>query len=236
MTLAARFYHRRTPTLAVVPGGSVAEGPARGYTRHLSGGFVSSTKEVSVLRLIAVSVALFVASLPAGAADNYKVDPVHSTSIFKIKHANTANFYGRFNAPGGSFSLDPAEPSKSSFTIELQANNVDTNNPQRDAHLKSPDFFNAKQYPTITFKSTVVKAGEAANMLAVTGNLTMHGVTKLITIPVELTGSGEFPPGMKRSGVEATLTVKLTDFEIKGMPGALSDEVKVIVSLEGMKQ
>src|SRR6185436_16496600 len=113
--------------------------------------------------------------------------------------------------------------------------NVDTGNAQRDGHLKSPDFFNAKQYPTITFKSTSVKAGESPTTLAVTGDLTMHGVKKSITIPVELTGNGEFPPGVKRAGVEATLTVKLTDFEIKGMPGALSDEVKVIVSLEGMK-
>ena len=189
-----------------------------------------------MLRSLAVSLALLAASLSALAADNYKVDPIHSTSVFKIKHANTANFYGRFNGPTGSFTLDPADLTKSSFTIELNANNVDTNNPQRDAHLKSPDFFNAKQYPTITFKSTALKAGEGANMLAVTGNLTMHGVTKSITIPVELTGSGEFPPGMKRSGVEATLVVKLSDYEIKGMPGALSDDVKVIVSLEGMKQ
>ena len=185
-------------------------------------------------RLLAVAFAL-VASLPALAADNYKVDPVHSSSVFRIKHANTAWFYGRFNAPSGSFSLDASDPSKASFTIELNANNVDTGNEKRDAHLKSPDFFNAKQYPTITFKSTAVKQGDSPNALAVTGDLTMHGVTKSITVPVELTGTGEFPPGMKRSGIEATITVKMTDFEIKAMPGALSDEVRVIVSLSGVK-
>jgi polyisoprenoid-binding protein YceI len=187
-----------------------------------------------MLRSLTVALALTVLSLPTLAADNYKVDPVHSTSVFKIKHANTANFYGRFNGPNGSFSLDAADPTKSSFSIELNANNVDTGNPQRDAHLKSPDFFNAKQYPTIAFKSTAVKAGDSPNTLAVTGNLTMHGVTKSITIPVELTGNGEFM-GAKRAGVEATLNVKLTDYEIKGTPAVLSDEVKVIVSLEGTK-
>src|SRR4029450_565038 len=97
---------------------------------------------------------------------------------------------------------------------------------KRDAHLKSPDFFNAKQYPTITFKSTSVKKGEGS-ALQVTGDLTMHGVTKSITVPVELTGKGQFPPGTLRAGVEATMVVKMSDFGIKGMPGALSDEVKV---------
>ena len=168
------------------------------------------------------------------AADNYKVDPVHSTSAFRIIHAGAAPFWGRFNEPTGTFALDDADPTKSTFTIELKAGNVDTANAKRDAHLKSPDFFNAKQFPSITFKSTAVKKGEG-NMLEVSGNLTMHGVTKPITAQVELTGKGEFPPGQQRAGVEATMTVKMSDFEIKAMPGALSDEVKVIVALEGTK-
>ena len=189
-----------------------------------------------MLRSLAVSLALLAASLSALAADNYKVDPIHSTSVFKIKHANTANFYGRFNGPTGSFSLDPADVTKSSFTIELNANNVDTNNPQRDAHLKSPDFFNAKQYPTITFKSKSVKAGSAANMLEVTGDLTMHGVTKSVMISVELTGKGEFPPGTQRAGVEATFTVKRSEFDMSKMIGPVGDEVRLVVALEGVKQ
>ena len=171
---------------------------------------------------------------PASAADNYNVDPVHSSSAFRIIHANAAPFWGRFNEPNGTFTLDDADPTKSRFTIELRTNNVDTANAKRDAHLKSPDFFNAKQHPSITFQSTSVKKGQG-NMLEVTGNLTMHGVTKPITAQVELTGKGEFPAGTQRAGVEATMTVKMSDFEIKGMPGALSDEVKVIVALEGTK-
>jgi polyisoprenoid-binding protein YceI len=170
----------------------------------------------------------------APAAETYKVDPVHSSAVFRAKHANTAYVWGRFNQPMGSFVLDEADLSKSSFTVELAANNIDTNNEKRDAHLKSPDFFNARQYPAITFKSTAVK-GEG-NMLQVTGNLQMHGVTKTITVPVELTGKGEFPPGVRRAGVEATFTVKMSDFEIKGLPGAVSDEIKVVVALEGVKQ
>ena len=188
------------------------------------------------LALLSAAFVAFILSAPALAAESYKADPVHSSSAFRIKHANAAYFFGRFNQPGGSFTLDDADPTKSTFSVEIAVDKVDTANPKRDAHLKSPDFFNAKQYPMITFKSTKVEKGEGENMLAVTGNLTMHGVTKPLTVPVELTGKGEFPPGTPRAGVEATFTVKMSDFEIKGMPGALSDEVKVVVSLEGIKQ
>jgi polyisoprenoid-binding protein YceI len=167
-------------------------------------------------------------------AQSYKVDPVHSSAVFRIKHANAAPFWGLFREPAGSFTLDDADASKSSFKIEIKPDNVFTGNEKRDAHLKSPDFFNTKQYPTITFTSKSVKKN--GNVFDVSGDLTMHGVTKPITATVEQTGTGEFPPGVKRAGVEATLLVKMSDFEIKGMPGALSDEVKVIVGLEGMRQ
>ena len=181
-----------------------------------------------------LSILALAFATPALAADNYKVDPVHSTSAFRIIHAGAAPFWGRFNEPTGTFMLDESDPTKSTFTIELKADNVDTANAKRDAHLKSPDFFNAKQYPKIQFNSTSVKKGEG-EVLEVTGNLAMHGVTKPITVTVDRTGKGEFPPGTARAGVEATFTVKMSDFEIKGMPGALSDDVKVIVALEGMK-
>ena len=185
-------------------------------------------------RFAALALSLLSFTVGALAADNYKVDAVHSSSIFRIKHANTAYFYGRFTDPTGTFALDEADPTKSSFAVELAVEKVDTGNDKRDAHLKSPDFFNAKQYPTITFKSTSVK--KEGDKLAVSGNLTMHGVSKPVTAMVEMTGKGQFPPGTQRAGVEATMTVKMTEFEMKGMPGALSDDVKIVVSLEGVKQ
>ena len=168
--------------------------------------------------------------------DTYKVDPVHSATVFRIQHANLGYVWGRINDPSGTFSLDAADPTKSTFNLELQVANVDTHNDKRDAHLKSPDFFNAKQYPTITFKSKSVKAGSAANMLEVTGDLTMHGVTKSVMISVELTGKGEFPPGTQRAGVEATFTVKRSEFDMTKMVGPVGDEVRLVVALEGVKQ
>jgi polyisoprenoid-binding protein YceI len=184
-------------------------------------------------------VALLSLSVQSRAADNYKVDPVHSSVNFRIAHANIGYVHGRINDPSGSFMLDEADPRKSAFNVEVQVANVDTHNEKRDAHLKSPDFFNAKQYPTITFKSTSVKKGSSDKVLDVTGDLTLHGVTKSITVPVELTGKGQFPPGSYRAGVETTFTIKRTDFDIKGipaMPTAVGDEVRLTVALEGVKE
>jgi polyisoprenoid-binding protein YceI len=182
-----------------------------------------------------MAAAVLVLAAQVRAAETYRVDPVHSSAVFRIKHANVAPFWGRFNDPTGTFVLDESDPSRSSFTIEIAVDKVNTGNAQRDNHLKSPDFFNARQYPRISFKSTAVKKAEGENMLEVSGELTLHGVTKPITATVELTGKGDFR-GKPVAGVEATFTVKMSDFEIKGMPGMLSDEVKVIVALEGGRQ
>ena len=189
--------------------------------------------KLSLLVLLGVSLAL---AAPARAAETYKADPVHSSAIFRAHHAGAGYVWGRFNDPAGTFALDDADPTKSTFTVEIQVANVDTHNAQRDGHLKSPDFFNAKQYPTITFKSKSVKAGSAANMLEVTGDLTMHGVTKSAIISVELTGKGEFPPGTQRAGVEATFAVKRSEFDMSKMIGPVGDEVRLVVALEGVKQ
>ena len=184
-----------------------------------------------LVRLAAVALAFSFATHVQ--AQSYKVDPVHSNAVFRIKHANAAPFWGLFRAPTGSFTLDQ-DAAKSSFKIEIPVENVYTGNEKRDAHLKSPDFFNSKQYPTITFTSKSVK--KSGDKLEATGDLTLHGVTKPVTVQIEQTGTGEFPPGVKRAGIEATLVVKMTEFEMKGMHGALSDEVKVIVGLEGTQQ
>ncbi len=181
-------------------------------------------------------IALLAFAAQSRAADTYKVDPVHSSAIFRIHHANIGYVWGRINDPSGTYALDDADPTKSTFNIELQVANIDTHNDKRDGHLKSPDFFNAKQYPTIAFKSTAVKKGATDNVLEVTGDLTLHGVTKSVTIPVELTGKGQFPPGTQRAGVEANFSIKRTDFAMDKMVGMVGDDVRLVVALEAVKQ
>lgn len=184
---------------------------------------------------IAAAVVVVAGLSRTATADSYKVDPVHSFAFFSIHHFNAGHVWGRFNDPAGEFTLDPADASKDTFRVELKVANLDTGNAKRDSDLKGPDWFNARQYPTITFKSTAVQK-RADNMLDVTGNLTIHGVTKPVTVAVELTGTAADPFGNTRSGIEATATIKRSDFGMKAMPGAVGDDVRLIVALEGIRQ
>lgn len=170
----------------------------------------------------------------AWAGDVYKVDPVHSSTVFRVGHVGIGIIYGQFKESSGQFTIDPADLTQSSFDIQVQAASVDSHVDKRDAHLKSPDFLNARQYPTISFKSTSVKKVDATH-LEVTGDFTLHGVTRSITIPVELIGKGEFPQGTARAGIETVFEIKQSDYQIKGVPGATSDVIKLMVSAEGTK-
>jgi polyisoprenoid-binding protein YceI len=168
------------------------------------------------------------------AADTYKVDPVHSFALFSIHHFNAGNVWGRFNEPTGQFTLDQADPGKDSFQVELKVAKLDTGNAKRDSDLKGPDWFNARQFTTITFKSTSVKKGDGNN-LEVTGDLTIHGVTKSVVVPVEITGIAKDPFGNTRAGIQGTTTIKRSDFGMKNMAGAVGDDVHLIVALEATK-
>lgn len=171
----------------------------------------------------------------ATAADAYKVDPVHSTVIFRIKHLEASYAYGRFDAVAGTFTLDEQDPTRSAFDLQVKADSVDTNDAKRDQHLKGADYFNVKQFPTLAFKSKSVKKS-GANTYDVAGDLTMHGVTKPVSVKIETTGPAKKPAmmgGGYAAGFEAQLAVKRGDFGMKGGAGMLGDDVRVIISVEG---
>lgn len=189
-------------------------------------------------RLLHVTVALSaftaLASSPARAAEAYAADPVHSSVVFRVKHMNTSYAWGRFNAIAGSFALDPEDPAVSKLEFTVKAASVDTNNKDRDNHLKGPDFFNAVQYPNISFASkSVVKS---AGGFEVTGTLSFHGVTKPLSFVLVPTGTGKDMRGHAIAGISAGFTVKQSDFGITKMAGAIGDEVNVYVSIEGQKK
>ena len=181
-----------------------------------------------------ITTALFVAcvSSAAFAADALKVDPVHSSFVFKVNHANIGHIWGKFSEFGGTISIDDSDLTKSTFDITVNPASVDTGNKKRDEHLQTPDYFNVKEYPTVTFKSTSVKK-VSDNRMEVTGDLTLHGVTQSITVPVEILGKGEFPKGNGRIGIEATFSVKMSEYKIKGDPKSVGDEIFLVASLEG---
>lgn len=180
---------------------------------------------------VAAALALSLAS-GALAADTYKLDPVHSMVIFKINHLGVSNTYGRFDAPEGSFVMDD-DAEKMTFEASISVSKIDTANSKRDEHLKSADFFNAKQFPDITFRSTAVKkTGDST--FDVTGDLSLHGVTKSITIPMTKVGAAKTQMG-ERAGFDATFTIKRSDFGMNFMEGAVGDEVTLMINLEGVK-
>ena len=183
----------------------------------------------------AVLATLALAALPALAQDTYKIDPVHSEVSFKVRHA-LAKVSGRFAKFNGTIKVDAADISKSSVEVSIDAASISTDNEGRDKHLKGPDFFDVEKFPVITFKSTGVKE-VAKGKLEVTGDFTMHGVTKRITFPITNAGT---QPGMKPGTVMAgfidgALTLNRTEYGVKyGVP-LVGDEVAISLNVEAGK-
>jgi polyisoprenoid-binding protein YceI len=172
----------------------------------------------------------------AGPAVTYTVDSTHSTALFRVHHLGAGQFWGRFNQIDGTFSYADGTASGMSFDLSIPIESIDTNNGQLDGHLKSPDFFNAKEFPAMTFKSTSARA-VGDRRYEVKGDLTIHGTTRPITAAIEWTGTSDKGRGT-RCGLEATFTVKRSEFGVMyGVSnGMLGDETKVIVGLEGIKR
>jgi len=174
-------------------------------------------------------------SFGAMATETYDIDMYHSSVLFKVNHLGASNFYGRFNDISGTVVFDDKNPSKSSVSITVKADSVDTNSKKRDDHLKSPDFFNSKQFPLITFKSKKVEKVNDKTF-KVTGDLSIHGVTKQVSFNFNKTGEGKNPKGQKIAGGETSFTIKRSDFGMDYMqgPGMLGDDITLILSFEGV--
>ncbi len=164
-------------------------------------------------RLSLLAVGLLAASAQlAAAADTYVVDKVHSNVGFRVRHL-ISKVPGRFADFAGQIVADPAKPEAASVEFTIQTASIDTAVAKRDEHLRSPDFFDAAKYPTITFKSTrVAPAGN--DLYNVTGTFTMHGVSKEITLPVRYLGLIKDPWGNQRAGFELATTLNRKDFGI----------------------
>ena len=186
-----------------------------------------------------VVLAAVLAASPALAADSYEFDKAHTTVAFQVRHIVTM-LGGKFQEFSGTIKVDRARPEASSVEFTIKADSISTNEPKRDAHLKSPDFFDVATHPTITFKSTSIKANGKDGWL-VTGDLTMRGVTKQVTLPVAFLGEGNDPWGNEKMGFETSTTLNRQDYGISwnktlDQGGVLvGDEVKVQVSVEANK-
>ncbi|MDB5306354.1 MAG: hypothetical protein JWO38_556 [Gemmataceae bacterium] len=171
---------------------------------------------------------------PAARADDYALDASHAAVTFKISHLGLSWTSGRFKDLAGSFTIDPANPAATRFEVTAKADSVDTDNVKRDEHLRSPDFFNTKQFPALSFQSTAVKAVEGG--YEVTGDLTLHGVKKSITVTLAGGRTVEFPRGVQRTGYSTEFKIKRSEFGMDKMLEAIGDEVFISVSFEGTKK
>jgi len=177
----------------------------------------------------------------ASAERLYTVDTVHSSLIFKIRHAGMVNFYGRFNDFSGEVHFDQADPTKSRMAFTVQTGSVDTGNSSRDGHLKNADFFNSRQFPTIEFKSTgITEVSEGVYELA--GDLTLQGETRPVTARLTQITTGKVRDN-DAMGFEATFSIKRSDFGMtkylapdNGEDGGLGNTVGLIVAVEAVGQ
>jgi polyisoprenoid-binding protein YceI len=152
-------------------------------------------------------------SVPATLTGTYAIDPSHSRVGFVARHAMVTKVRGSFNEFEGSGHFDAVDPSKSHLQLTIQAASIDTRNADRDAHLRSNDFFDMETHPTITFVSTaVVQTGD--DEYRVTGDLTIKGVTRPVTVELEYTGTAVDPFGNQRIGFEGKTTVNRKDWGV----------------------
>lgn len=190
-------------------------------------------------KLFAVAALSLLAALPAS-AETYTIDAGHSEVGFKIRHL-VSNVRGRFNDFSGTINMDPKNIQNSSVEFRIKAESIDTNQDNRDKHLRAEDFFYVEKYPEITFKSDSVKpAGK--DKYNVTGTLTLRGVSKKVTLPVTYTGEVKDPWGNVKAGFETSTTLNRKDYGIVWNQAVdnggviLGDDVQIEINLETQKQ
>jgi len=190
-------------------------------------------------RIAGAAALAAVLALPAAAAPTtWQLDPKHSSAGFGVSHLMISTVRGIFHGVNGTIVWDESDASKSSVSVTIDASTIDTQEPDRDKHLKSPDFFDVAKFPTLTFKSTKVESA-GAGKLKITGDLTIHGVTK--TAVLEVTGPQKpikDPWGLTRTAASATTKVNRKDFGLnwnKNLDSGgvmIGDEVTITIDVE----
>ena len=171
----------------------------------------------------------------ASQAANYTIDSGHSFVQFKISHIGVSWMIGTFETVSGSFTFDPdAGPERQSISVEIDTASVDTNHAERDKHLRSADFLNVDAFPTATFVSTGYEGDADGGTM--TGELTLHGVTKPIAIAVSKVGEGKDPWGGYRAGFEGTVSLARKDFGMGYNLGPASESMELLLFIEGIRQ
>jgi polyisoprenoid-binding protein YceI len=176
--------------------------------------------------------ALALASTAAAQTGNWKIDPNHTSAQFSVKHLGVSTVRGAFTKVSGSATFDAADPSKTALDATIDASSVDTRVEMRDNDLRSPNFLDVQKFPTITFHAKQTKAA-GAGKLQITGDLTIHGVTKEVVLDVDgPSGAIKDPWGNQRIGASAATKIQRQDFGVNGLPAVVGDEITITIDAE----
>jgi polyisoprenoid-binding protein YceI len=199
--------------------------------KHLTRKHVSYS---TAFLFVSLFISLFVS--PASAQlETWKIDPAHTAAQFAVRHLGISTVRGEFRKVSGSASYDPADASKTSFEATIDATTVDTRVDMRDNDLRSPNFLDVQKYPAITFKSKRAESAGPGKM-KITGDLTIHGVTKEVVLDVDgPTAPVKDPRGNYHVGASAATTVNRKDFGVNGAPSMVGDEITITIDAELIK-
>jgi polyisoprenoid-binding protein YceI len=180
--------------------------------------------------VMAIGLATILAVPAFAATTTWQLDPMHTNAQFTVRHLGISNVQGEFTKISGTVMLDDQDASKSSVSVTIDTTSIDTRVSRRDDDLKSEHFLNVAQFPTITFQST--KVAQSGDGLKVTGNLTIRGVTKEVTLDVTGPTAPVKAMGGLRRGAAATLKINRQDFGVAADPGMIGDDVAIQIDLE----
>jgi polyisoprenoid-binding protein YceI len=183
-------------------------------------------------RFLMIFVASVALATTAVAQSTWQIDPNHTSAQFSVRHLGVSTVRGAFTKVSGSAKYDAADPSKTALDAVIDATSVDTRVEMRDKDLRSPNFLEVEKYPTITFHSKKV-SGSSAGKLQITGDLTIHGVTKEVVLDVDGPSAPMKDPwGNQRIGASATTKVNRKDFGVNGLPAVVGDEITITIDAE----
>ncbi len=182
--------------------------------------------------LLVITAALAFTASAFAQAKAWKIDPNHTAAQFSVRHLGISTVRGAFTKVSGTANYDPTDPGKASLEVTIDASSVDTRVEMRDNDLRSPNFFDVAKYPTLTFKSKRVESA-GPGKLKVTGDLTIHGVTKEVVLDVD----GPSAPvtdakGNSHMGASASTKINRKDFGVSGNPNAVGDEITITIDAE----
>ena len=190
---------------------------------------IRTSSSTVILAVVIAALSTFCLAEP----QPWQIDPNHTAAQFSVRHLGISTVRGQFEKASGTVSFDPSDPTKASIEATIEANTVNTRVQMRDNDLRSPHFFEVEKYPTITFKSTRAESA-GTGKLKVTGDLTVHGVTKQVVLDVDASSQPINDPMGKglRMGASATTSVDRRDFGITYMQGIVADEIQITLDVE----